>query len=478
MSTITADDVSDMNELVDADIPRVDLVGKAANGLRFALVKSVDGNLLSAEQVDELLKASGDDDSLKEGNVSTEINAPDGPVEKADDLDVTEPLAEPDGGAAKIDAGTPGSPAWEAVDAATAAKWASILARAKNALVTLADREFAESATDPADQDNAWNLDDAACAIDYAIDTLGAYGTSEQAEVDMAEEMEAVGKAAEQITPDQLVALEAYGPLVKAGRTLSAANESALRTAADSIQKVLASLPQAPETEDVEKETVVSDTVDAVEDAPVEKDADEVEVAKADPLRAVFDQNGNLIGAVKPAQIVPLNGGEAADKTDDTADSTDTGDAEPTADDMDPAPDAQVGTPAQPDAAAAAPADAATAAPTSDDDAVAKAQVEQIVKEVLAEEREATAALVKGLEEQIEQLRAPAPSRVHTNGVLPAARQLRGQDNGAAPEMSHALELRKQLDSALDPAERNRITDELMTATAAELQRVRATGGR
>ena len=114
-----------------------------------------------------------------------------------DGMDPTVALAEPDE-MAPGDMTDPGSPAWESIDAATAQKWTSIAVRLKNALCVLAEREMLEAASaDPDDCENAFDLQDAMCAVDYVIDTLAGFAVDEQAEADLGgEAMEAVGKCA------------------------------------------------------------------------------------------------------------------------------------------------------------------------------------------------------------------------------------------------------------------------------------------
>jgi hypothetical protein len=189
-----------------------------------------------------------------------------------DGLDPTVPLAEPDemGSGSPTD---PGSPAWESIDAATAQKWCSILARAKAACGLLAERELLEAAAgDDDDAGKAYDLQDACCAIDFAISVLAPFAVAEQAEADCGDdEMAAmVGKSA----PDPVLSaleggilavirkaaealerpvfdLEVAGAVIrKSGRVLSAVNEAHLREAAQRLTTVLSSLPQAPATDD------------------------------------------------------------------------------------------------------------------------------------------------------------------------------------------------------------------------------------
>jgi hypothetical protein len=239
---MTIDNFDDMSELVDAEIDRVDLVGKAANGHRFLLAKSDSANLLSADLVRDLIK------SEEETMTNTESNE----VAK-EDLDATVVLAEPTE-EVEGDATIPGSVAWEAIDAATAAKWTAILVRAKNAICTLADREMAElEAGVEYDDEGLDNLEDVLDAVDFAISTLAGFAAAEHGEMLYAEDtvnnIALIEKAVKGIKKTTLNTVEEYAPVVKAGRTLSAENESLLRAAAASIEKVLAALPAAPEAE-------------------------------------------------------------------------------------------------------------------------------------------------------------------------------------------------------------------------------------
>lgn len=283
----------DMNELTDVNLDRVDLVGKAANGTRFLLAKSAAEapNLIDADTVRELIK---------------EADA------EPESLDTDAPLDMVEGGDE-----TPGDSAWEATDAASARKWAAVLVRAKNALTVLANRERAEGdAGDLDDYDSAWDLDDAASAVDYALSVLAPYAVDEQFEADTA--VDDITKAAASLDTDALTTVEAYAPIIKAGRALSAANETALRNAADAIQKVLASLP-APEEAPIEKEAPVA------EEIVVEKDAAEPgaltadQITKSETLLAVYTATGQLKGAIDPSHLIAIDPGEdAADSVADT----------------------------------------------------------------------------------------------------------------------------------------------------------------
>jgi len=462
------------------------------------------------------------DGSLKEASVSkTATVAKDadmGPELDAgiDGMDPTVPLAAPDGDAPG-DPTDPGSPAWEAIDAATAQKWTSIAVRLKNALCVMSEREFLEAASaDPDDAENAWDLQDAMCAVDFVISTLAVFAAGEQAEADLGgEAMEAIGKALGQFDPSALDVIEGLTGVAKSGRVLSTANETHIREAAARLTTVLSSLPQAPATDDgqpvaKQKEATVADTqtpaavakTDAVEqsdatgtaapkDAEVAKsaltlvydqgcslvgvaNAAEIvqQVAKADgektPMQAVFDQNGDLIGIVNPDSIQPVTGAGKPPAAD--ADAAD-GDAAPAADpaDMTPAPAAETGTPAD------AVADDGTVAKSSDNDvfAVLKSMIAETVTAALGTrtpaEGVAKQADVAGLLEEVKTLKSrlatveehPAAPKVFTNGQTPQPGQMRGQDKGAAPvDVTKALARKAELYSA-DAPEQTRIAKEM-----------------
>ena len=291
----------DMSELVDVSIDRVDLVGKAANGHRFLLAKSATEtpSLISPDTVRELIKEADSEPVVK------------------DDLDVTAPLAEADDSLA---AAIPGSPEWETVDAATAQKWVGILARAKNAVSILAEREAVEAVVaDGEEVYNAWNLDDAIWSIDNAIGILAVFAAGEQAEVTLA--AESVTKAAAGIDPADLATLEGISPLVKAGRALSASNEKALRAAAEAIQKVLASLP-APEEAPIEKETPVAEETapETVEkdEAPAETVAAEAAEVVKSGFTLVYDAAGKPYAVVESSALQSVDAGSAAEEAAET----------------------------------------------------------------------------------------------------------------------------------------------------------------
>lgn len=114
--------------------------------------------------------------------------------------------------------------------------------------------------------------------------------------------------------PD-LAAFEDLASVLKAGRALSGANETALRNAAEAIQKVLASLP-APEEAPIEKETPVAEETTA--ETPVEKDeaaeAPAEETVEKANMMAVYDATGKLVGAIKPSALTVIDAAPAAEE--------------------------------------------------------------------------------------------------------------------------------------------------------------------
>jgi hypothetical protein len=472
-----------MTELYDADVPRVDLVDKGANGMPFLIAKQADGapGLLDADYVRSLIAKAEPEPNPQETVTmtgtpaaiaalihgapvrkaepapaeDTDNRAAGGPPKKADvekametddgidGMDPTVVLAEPDM-EAPGDPADPGSPAWEAIDAATARKWTSILARARTALGVMADRESLEAATgDVDDIDNAMDLGDAACAIDYAISVLAPFAVDEQAEADCGtDEMEMLGKAIAGLDPANLETVEALAPLAKAGRTLSSANEAALRAALQSLQQVLASLPKAPAapgdaTEMTKEESPeMSDNNDAVQAAlnastplgtPKEPASAETpaaagmpgEVAKAGAKpdqMAVYDSDGNLIGVVDPGDVTRLMSAKApapvssddagTGGADEAADDMQPGDVQPTDDgttptDLAPAPADAVGTPAD---ATEADDDGNVAKADTPNDTVPndmlKSSISELVKAAVDERSAEQAGIVKQLEDR------------------------------------------------------------------------------
>lgn len=553
MTNLIPDD-DGFTELVDPQVPRVDLVDRAANGSPgFLLMKQdAQAGLLAPDLIRDLIgkttvavpespredsvtmtgspaaiakliheaavraeasdqvaqerKALGasseipdnwtKDGSLK-GDVAKEMDMDD------EALDAMTALAEADGDHAGMDT-DPGSPAWEAIDAATARKWLAILARAKHAVDTLAEREMLEAAAgDEDDAMKAFDLQDACCAIEYAISVLAPFAVSEQAEADCGDDMQMVGKALHGFDAAQLDTIEALAPVAKAGRVLSAANEQAIREAADSLQKVLASLPAAPvektanEEDDMPEQSKSQDVVSEhgaepamgtqqAEPKPVAGTA-VTELGKADgekpKMVAVYDKRGNLVGIVDPEKITMIEGAEADDEPEASeadAEAADDGSTAPETPDLTPEPPAEAGTPAD-------------AVPTEDDEAVTKTTTSdtlsettqssflELVKSALAQHAATQTAqiattgdavlelvgVVETLKGQIKALEEqPAEPKVFTNGAVPPRDQMRGQDRGTAAQIdvAKAREQKERLYKAADATEQNRIAKDMQAS--------------
>jgi hypothetical protein len=238
-------------------------------------------------------------------------------------------------------------------------------------------------------------------------------------------------------------------------------------------------------------------------------------VAKADdakaPMQAVFDQKGNLIGIVDPSAITPVAGAGGGSKDGDAKpdDAAAPDAAAPAADAAPAAPDAPAAAPAADDSdmTPEPPADAGTPSGgtgSDDDDDVAKSgDVITIAQDVLksvvtgavtealetqgAAHQEAIAKMAAGKDEQAEEIQAlkarletvegmPAAPKVFTNGQVPPADQLRGQDQGAQPvDVAKAAELRETLykGAATDQA---KAFHEMEGLAIAKLKQIRAGG--
>ncbi|WP_369043504.1 hypothetical protein [Streptomyces sp. Midd1] len=548
--TTPTDGAEEFTELVDAHFPRVDLVDKAANGMRFLLAKQQERGehgLFSPGYVRELLaKSEPEPEELvtmtgspaaiakvihgaavrattspePEGTSPADAIAKDTPEATAPgDLDPTVALAEPDETVAG-DPNVPGSPAWEAVDAATATKWTAILARARRALDVLVERELLEPAAgDPGDYENVMDLGDAACAVDYAISLLAPFAVAEQADaLTRDDRMAAVGKALHGWDPAPLDTIEGLTQVAKAGRVLSQANENAIRGAVDSLQKVLTSLPQAPTATDdgqpvTKQETKSMDiaspsaaaqapatvpagladglTVAKTAETPAAPAAVEpVEKAKT-PQVAVYDKSGKLVGIVEPGDITMIADAEPDAPAEPAAEEAAAEATTPETPDLAPAPPAEVGTPA--DGILVDEDVTKTTTPTTEtapeDDLLKRSDVTAMIEAALAERSasqaelltrqageigeltksvETLTGLVKTLEEQ------PAVPKVFTQGAVPPSTALRGQDAGGpmAATIAQGQQLKKSLYDAPDATTQNRIAVDMQALAIAQLAQI------
>lgn len=491
--TEPVDDEEEFTELYDADFPRVDLVGKAANGTSFLIAKGQPG-LLSAGQVrdliadqtsaPEVITVTGSPAAIAKMIHNAPTRLPD--VSKENDMTAPADVAKADGvdleAADVIGTGAggstaesqPGSPAWEELDAETAENAISVLGRAKAAVDWLISRENQEAVTDDsidgaADSSmNAYDLGEVCRALECAIGMLGAFMAGEKLEAELGDELAAVGKAFAALDADltPLTTIERYAPVVKAGRVLSAANEQRIRSATEALEQVLSTLP-APIPDDgqpVAKAEGEPMTAPATETEQPAADVDDVEKAKGDPQMAVFDEEGKLVGTIDPKNLIPIakpdggsDGGDAAAEAAPAEAATEA--------DLQPQAAADAGTAAHEHAPTATAPAAAPAAPAADEDQVEKSideRIEAAVKAAMENAAAENAAVVKSLQDQLDHLAAPAPSKVLVNGQLPPAHQMRGQDRGGNGDVdvAKAAELREQFYASTDAVEQS----QLMTA--------------
>lgn len=400
----------DWTEVVDADIHRMDLVGKGANGTPFLLVKAQDGpaGLVDADTVRNLIAKTAP--PREDTTVTAITGTPDQvaktmhaihaaaarakdqtmpAVIKADDADQAadvvanpdEELPDADEVAAATPETAPGDPddptsaAWEAVDAARARQALELTIALQRLVEQAADREAQEVAVsgDPDDADNVWTLGDVSSAIDAIVGMLAPFAVTEQAEA------------------DQLTAV------TKAGRTLSSANEAKIRGAADALTQVLNTLPApaddaAPVAKTDPKEATMADTDTT---AAVTK-------AKGDPMTPVYDENGKLVGMIDSSDLIAIAPASAATDSDG-----DTPDAETPAD---------AATDTTPDATAA-PADAAdtAAAPAPAEDAATIPGTDTVQSPAPTED---TTDVTKSVAAQLEEALAPLAKELARNAEL------------------------------------------------------------
>lgn len=278
---MTAQIPEDMTELVNADIDRVDLVGKAANGHRFLLAKGAESPAIFTPADMRAFLEKADTEA------ADTVTGEDEPLPTADELmSSTNATADGQGIPTKApgDPDDPNSAAWEAVDAARGRQMLQLAIALQRLVSQATDRESQEAAVsgDFGDGENVWTLEDVSSTIDCMLSMLAPFALQEQAEADQ----------------------RSAGALMKAGRTLSGANEASIRQASDLLQKVLSSLPLAPDEAPITKEAPLADAVTpAPEETPVVKaDGD------ASGLVAVFNQKGVLVGVTDPANIQAVSG--------------------------------------------------------------------------------------------------------------------------------------------------------------------------
>lgn len=312
--------------LTKADIPRVDGVKGPANGVPFLVVKALENeanaDAVAAALADESVTVAKDatgidgkvgalnevatpqpelgaaaDATPTDGEVQTPADmllvepATADPVEVTPSVEVTKADGEQEMPAGPEDA-DPGSPEWEAKDAGNLKSIATQLVQLRAALEEAAERERAEAYSDGVDDEddwlNAWDLDDAASALDSALAIAARLSFTEQAEAgEGVQKSLAIGDRLSDQSRAALAAFMAPAPAVVAPIT----------------PEVPVAEAPAAEPADVAKATEVTAETPQVE-APSEPTVDvAAEVTKAlesDVFKSVLE--GAVSAAIAPLQ--------------------------------------------------------------------------------------------------------------------------------------------------------------------------------
>lgn len=455
MTAPASDADSEDREIYDPTIPRVDAVSGPAHGIPFHIIKAGDAGRLTKEQ-----QRMADDlaDTVADG------------VDNADtDPAVAGEGVDPEGDPTATD---PGSPVWEAIDAAKARETLVGLTAVKQLIGVLADREGAEAAAgvDGGSVDNACDLDAAGDALDFALGVLAKYAVGEQADADQGmAEIEAQAEAL-----GLTKALDAPAPVEKAGKVLSAQNQQALEQIQSLAAGVLSQLESAPTA------------AEGGEPVKVAKAADLA--AMPGPLLELLEQ---FLAAAQAWQATQADDTdpETPEEAAPVADTDPTTPADAPEQPVQAATDAPADPKTPADPAPAAPADPSTAAPgpASDEDPVQKALTDQndlierlsksleggLVERLTKSMTDAVEAAVAPLEERIAKMEStPAPGGPMLAGQLPGViAEMRGQDAPAAP-LDPVGELQKHLAGITDPQQRAKA----QSMAAEQMLRARLTG--
>jgi hypothetical protein len=199
----------------------------------------------------------------------------------------------------------PGSMPWESYDAATLRQVAECLAGCCSALDNIAERELTEACVaDAGDLSNAWDLEEAADALEFALGVAARLSYHEAAEGEATKSVEFIAKV---------------------GRTLSGKNESALTAARDHLNSVIAGAQgkQAGDagdeseedkivttvTKDELAETIATASAAAAVEAVKQIRKDEKKARKAEEA----EKNANNGGDVSTGDIKPTSSADADD---------------------------------------------------------------------------------------------------------------------------------------------------------------------
>lgn len=400
-----------VTEFVDLDIDRVDGVLTPANGAPFLVLKHLAPGASTTEDPEGGKLAAVSSEPTTGSSAVKSDTATDAPAVKAegdpdaimegDEMEGDEPVAvvlEP--GQVIVDAPSePGSPEWEAMDAAMLTEVAATLARMAHALDKAKERELEELAVGAeSSYSDVWSLEDAACALDFVLGVVARLAVTEAAEAEMGD------------------------GVAKAGKVLSAANETKIKNARDALTEVLGDAP---------------DPEDNVDKALVEKIVDERMAARA--AEAVTKSEGDE----------PTEGAAAPAAAENEA-------AAPAA-----APEAGTpASPASPEGAGAADAPAATDAEEhpAEGDGVTKST-------------EDTGSLESMLTDVVSKAMAPLVDRIASLEGQPAAGGPFLATEGRATLPQNVEDVTKALMQETDPARRDRLAQQIGQATLAEFYR-------
>ncbi|MHB8490620.1 MAG: hypothetical protein ACYDA6_00175 [Solirubrobacteraceae bacterium] len=441
-----------ITELTRLDVERLDAVGSPANGTPWLVLKQleepdpVEKAKLSAADIDDLpdsdfafIESGGTKDGsgktvprgkrhfplVDAAHVRDALGrAPQSPFgDKA--MPKIKAAAEKMGievAKATGDDQTPGSPEWEATDAANLRQAATLLASLRDKLSDAASRERTEATSpdvdDSDDFENAWDLDTACQALDCALGIVARLAFTEQQEADAPAD-------------DATVA--------KAGKKLSAATTNRIKAARDHLSAASTHLSgllgedadttDSKETEvtKAEIEAMLSEALGAAVAEAVTKELEAISAAAA------------LAPATEPTEPTPAES-EVAKSDGDSAASD-----EPVAK-------------SETDTPATTPATADLTEVVKAAVADAQSATSEVIKAALAPLSE----VFKGLEDRLAVVEAqPAPggpllsgaAHADTNGFV----ALRGQASGDA----ETVRLQKALESAGSPNEREAIANEI-----------------
>lgn len=173
-------------------------------------------------------------------------------------------------------AAAPGSMPWESYDSATLDQVAGCLASCCNAIDAIATREQIEAISgDAGDQSDAWDLQDASSALEYAMGVVARLAYSEQAEG---------GAAKSEADPH-------YQAVEKAYRRLRASDEKALRGAHAALSNVLA-----------EHDRAKGAAADAGQNEPTEGDKIQMELTKQELADTIAASTQEAVKAALDAE--------------------------------------------------------------------------------------------------------------------------------------------------------------------------------